>query len=56
MLVAVENCLFIDVPEVDSDLTCPEAAKAAREGLDEVYCEFVAFNFNHGVYPEECTA
>ena len=56
MLVAVENCFSIDVPEVDSDLTCFEAAQAAQEGLDKVYCDFVAFNFNEGVYPEGCTA
>ena len=52
--VLTENCFHIDVPEVDSDATCSEAISDFIQKGDELACDWAAFLFNHGVYPEEC--
>ena len=48
------NCNVIDVPGVDSDLTCIEALAQVALKFDQIYCDWEAFTFYQGQYSEEC--
>ena len=54
MAVAIENCLEIDIPDVDGTPTCGEAIMKFWKTNKKFACEVKAFFTNHGEYPEGC--